>query len=117
MGGLVVKKAYVIGKSDELYADIVSKIHSMLFLATPHRGSGDADFLNTVLRTTPGLSAKTYVKELAGNSTTLQDINQQFSTACSGLQLYSLYETKQTFVGVGSVGVYKMVCHSLQREL
>ncbi|KAK4214235.1 hypothetical protein QBC37DRAFT_440338 [Rhypophila decipiens] len=80
MGGLVVKKAYILGKSDEQFDSIISHIHAMVFLATPHRGSAYADFLNNVLRSTPMLSGKTYVAELEKTSTSLQDINEQFRT-------------------------------------
>lgn len=78
----------------------------MVFLATPHRGSGFADFLNGVLRTTPGLSTKVYVSELEKTSTTLQDINEQFRTSCGDIKLVSLYETRKTPI---ALGVRKMV--------
>ncbi|PMD13592.1 NACHT and WD domain protein [Hyaloscypha hepaticicola] len=106
MGGLVVKKAYIIGKSDEQYARIISQIHAMLFLATPHRGSANAEFLNNVLRTTPGLSAKTYISELEKTSTSLQDINEQFRTVCGNIKLVSFYENQKTTIGFG---VKKMI--------
>jgi triacylglycerol esterase/lipase EstA (alpha/beta hydrolase family) len=104
-------QAYIIGKSDEQYASIVSQIHAMLFLGTPHRGSAYADFLNNVLRTTPGLSAKIYLSELERASTSLQDINEQFRTACGDIELVSLYENQKTNIGLG---VRKMVCRSVQ---
>src|SRR5690348_10649247 len=79
----------------------------MLFLATPHRGSAYADFLNNILRTTPTLSSKVYVSELEKTSVSLQDINEQFRTACGGLELVSMYETQKTHLGLG---IRKMVC-------
>ncbi len=122
MGGLVVKKvalpivvliiisnllqAFIIGRSDEQYMEMISRIHGMLFLATPHRGSAYADFLNNLLRTTPGLSAKFYVSELEKASISLQDINEQFRTACGGIALVSLYESQKTNI---ALGVKKMV--------
>ncbi|KAI9888851.1 MAG: hypothetical protein M1814_006201 [Vezdaea aestivalis] len=39
MGGLVAKKAYIIGKSDPQFADIIASISGMVFLATPYKGS------------------------------------------------------------------------------
>lgn len=110
MGELIGKKAYIIGKADETYAEIISQVRAMLFLATPHRGSAHAEFLSSILHTTPGLSTKTYLSELIpGASTSLQDINQQFSTICGDLKLVSLYENYKTFIGLGKVGVSKMV--------
>ena len=83
----------------------------MLFLATPHRGSANAEFLNNVLRTTPGLSAKTYISELEKTSTSLQDINEQFRTVCGNIKLVSFYENQKTAIGFG---VKKMVRDSLK---
>ncbi|MCJ1384404.1 hypothetical protein MMC17_007520 [Xylographa soralifera] len=77
MGGLVSKKAYIIGLNDPQYRDIAEAIFAMIFLATPHRGSQDANTLNNILKVTPG-GAKAYVTELAKNSFTLQDISEQF---------------------------------------
>ncbi|KAF8858537.1 hypothetical protein BDZ45DRAFT_714474 [Acephala macrosclerotiorum] len=101
MGGLVVKKAYIIGKHDDQYAPIISQIHAMLFLATPHRGSSYADYMNNVLSTTPGFAAKIYVSELEKASTSLQDINEQFRTVCDDIKLVSLYENQKTNIGLG----------------
>ena len=39
MGGLVVKKAYLLGKHDGEYSHIISKPGGIVFLATPHRGA------------------------------------------------------------------------------
>ena len=100
-------QAYIVGRSDEQYASIVSQIQGMLFLATPHRGSASADTLNNILRTTPGLSAKLYISELERSSNSLQDINEQFRTTCTNVELVSLYETQRTNMGLG---VRKLVC-------
>ncbi|KAH8646721.1 NACHT and WD domain protein [Xylariales sp. PMI_506] len=104
-----IGQAYIIGKSDQQYAGIVDKIHAMLFLATPHRGSAYAGILNNVLRSSPGLSSKTYVSELEKTSTSLQDINEQFRNMCGSLQLVSLYETQKTAV---ALGIKKMIVSS-----
>lgn len=85
----------------------------MLFLATPHRGSTNAELLNNILRTTPGFSAKTYVSELKKTSTSLQDINEQFRTVCGNTKLVSFYENQRTTI---VFGVKKMVCR-LMKEL
>jgi hypothetical protein len=104
-------QACIIGKYDEQYASIISQIHAMLFLATPHRGSAYADFLNSVLRTTPGLSAKIYLSELEKASPSLQDINEQFRTVCGDIELVSLYENRKTNI---ALGVKRMVCRSVK---
>jgi hypothetical protein len=68
----------------------------MLFLGTPHRGSDLAETFNNILRSIPGFSPKIYVSELEKGSESLQDINEQFRTVCTNVELVSLYETRRT---------------------
>jgi hypothetical protein len=70
----------------------------MVFLSTPHKGSCLAETLNNVLRSTPRMSSKAYVGELEQGSSSLQDINEQFRTACQDLELVSFYETQKTSI-------------------
>ncbi len=101
MGGLVVKKAYVLGKHDSRYAHIISKIHGIMFLATPHRGAHYAKILNNILSTAPlGAPPKAYIEDLDTHSRTLQDINEQFRTLCADLSLVSFFETLKTSFGI-----------------
>ncbi|PMD60278.1 uncharacterized protein K444DRAFT_722408 [Hyaloscypha bicolor E] len=99
MGGLVVKKACILGRSDQQYAEIIAQIKAIVFLATPHRGSDYAQTLQNILKVTPGLSGKHYVAELEKNSGTLQDINEQFRTVCGDLTLVSFHESQKTSIG------------------
>lgn len=103
MGGLVVKKAYVLGKQDHEYADIISRVHGILFLATPHRGAQYAKTLNNILSSAPFGSFKAYVADLDIHSGTLQDINEQFRVLCGDLALVSFFETLKTSFGVTKV--------------
>ena len=102
MGGLVVvKKAYVLGKHDGQYAHSISKIHGIMFLATPHRGASYAKILNNILATAPiGAPPKSYIEDLDTQSRTLQDINEQFRTLCGELSLISFFETLKTSLGI-----------------
>ena len=101
MGGLVVKKAFVLGKHDEQYAHIVSKIYGIMFLGTPHRGAHYAKILNNILATTPFVApAKAYIDDLDTQSRLLQDINEQFRTQCAELSLVSFFETLKTSFGI-----------------
>ncbi|EGE08451.1 hypothetical protein TEQG_07338 [Trichophyton equinum CBS 127.97] len=101
MGGLVVKKAYIMGKLDQCYPPIISKTHGMLFLGTPHRGSNFASTLNTILRLAPTIGTKLYVSELDRNSLSIVDINEHFRYVCSDLDLVSFYETLHTTIPPG----------------
>ncbi|KAJ5958775.1 NACHT and WD domain protein [Penicillium vulpinum] len=101
LGGLVVKKAYIIGKTDDQYSDMISQTYGIVFLGTPHRGSNLAHILNNVLRTIPITSTKIYVSELERGSTSLADINEQFRNMCGDLELVSFHETLKTTLGPG----------------
>ena len=101
MGGLVVKKAYILGKHDDQYTHIISKTCGIVFLATPHRGAHYAKILNNILSTTPlGAPPKAYIDDLDTYSRTLQDINEQFRTICGDLLLVSFFETLKTSFGI-----------------
>ncbi|KAL2785293.1 hypothetical protein BJX66DRAFT_61738 [Aspergillus keveii] len=101
MGGLVVKKAYIIGKTDRDYSPLMSQTYGIVFLGTPHRGSNMASILNTILRTSILASAKVFVGELEKGSTALDDINEQFRHLCGDLQLISFHETLKTVLAPG----------------
>lgn len=73
----------------------------MVFFATPHKGSAFAQTLNSILKAAPGGTAKAYVAELEKNSSSLQDINEQFRNICGNLTLVSFYETLKTSLGAG----------------
>ncbi|KAK3997441.1 hypothetical protein QBC44DRAFT_396815 [Cladorrhinum sp. PSN332] len=59
MGGLVVKKAYVLGTMDDSYSEMISRVFGVIFLATPHRGSDYAHTLNNLLAASMFSSSKT----------------------------------------------------------
>ena len=101
MGGLVVKKAFVLGKHDDQYSHIVSQIYGIVFLGTPHRGAHYAKILNNILSTAPlGAPPKAYIEDLDTHSRVLQDINEQFRTQCAELSLVSFFETLKTSFGI-----------------
>ncbi|XMA09563.1 hypothetical protein WAI453_002354 [Rhynchosporium graminicola] len=100
MGGLVLKKAYIIGKTDEQFAGMMKQTYGIVFLGTPHRGSNLAVTLNNILRASPALSAKIYINEIDKDSTTISDINEQFRNICGGLNLVSFHETLETSIGL-----------------
>jgi hypothetical protein len=99
LGGLVVKKAYLLGQNDENYMGIISSISGMVFLATPHRGSNLAEMLNRILSITFQYP-KSFVLELMKGSSTLEEVNEQFRHVASKLAIVSFYETLETSVGL-----------------
>lgn len=116
MGGLVVKavtsntshhsssenmadtpKAYIQGQLDPEYKEIVHSIKAIIFLSTPHRGTDLAKVLNHLLEVV--LLPRAYITELKRNSSTLQQINEQFRHAAPNLKIASFYENQPTNVG------------------
>ncbi|KFA52959.1 hypothetical protein S40293_09406 [Stachybotrys chartarum IBT 40293] len=92
MGGCVAKKAYIMAHQDSSCKDLVSRIHSMVFLGTPHRGSDLAPILENIL--TLAWGKKPFVNDLSPGSAALADINDVFRHFASSLRLWSFYETK-----------------------
>lgn len=104
MGGLVVKKAIILGKHDKQYSSLIAQVYGVVFLATPHRGAQYAKILNNILSTFPlGPPPKAYVADLDIQSGSLQDINEQFRISCESLELASFFETLKTSFGVTKV--------------
>ncbi|KAJ9615502.1 hypothetical protein H2200_001577 [Cladophialophora chaetospira] len=104
MGGLVVKKAFILGQHDTHYKEIVGSTSAILFLSTPHRGTNLADLLNMILSACLfGFSSKDYVAELKANSPSIQEINEQFRNLAPRIKIASFYETKATKVGPSHV--------------
>ena len=91
MGGLVIKKAYILAQQFQEFESIADRVHAIFFLATPHRGSDLAALLTKILHLAHG--ARPFVQDLHRNSLATQSINDEFSHNCQKLQLFSFYET------------------------
>lgn len=98
MGALVIKRAYLLARAKNEFASLVSRIQSILFLATPHRGADCAQLLSKVLNLMGG--KRDYVNDLNRDSTALHSINDEFPDCCQDLLLYSFYETIPTSFAV-----------------
>lgn len=97
MGGLVIKKAYMLARQNKAYEDLAKRIHTMCFLATPHKGSDSAKLLSNVLQV--AYSSRAYVSELKKGSYALQAINDEFCDCSSDVVLWSFYETQKLSIG------------------
>ena len=100
MGGVVIKKMLLLAKQDPSYVRIACRIHSMFFLATPHRGSNLAELLSSVIKLAVGHGSKAYVDGLVPNSEASQAINDQFRHNYQGIHLKSFFETLPTALGL-----------------
>jgi len=79
-------------------------VSSILFLATPHRGSNLAELLNKILQVSFIHTPKQYITDLNRNSPALESMNDEFRHVARVLKIVSFYETLPT-----SIGVKKMV--------
>ena len=52
MGGLGVKKAYMLDDNDGQHSDIISETQGIMFIATPYREAHCAKILNSILSAT-----------------------------------------------------------------
>ncbi|KAI1755556.1 hypothetical protein F4782DRAFT_409103 [Xylaria castorea] len=93
MGGCVVKKAYILARQDITCKALAERVHSMFFLATPHRGSNLASILQSILTVAWGWGTKPFVNDLLPNCSILAEINDTFRHYAADLHLWSFYET------------------------
>lgn len=99
MGGLVIKRAYILARQREEFHRLAERVRTIVFLATPHRGADIAQLLSKILNLSPG--SRPFVTDLHRNSLATQSINDEFPQYCQDLQLYSFFETLPTPHGVG----------------
>ncbi|KAL4751309.1 hypothetical protein BDW72DRAFT_193001 [Aspergillus terricola var. indicus] len=107
MGGLVIKKAYILGHDIPEMRPLVSKVCAIFFLATPHQGANLAQTLSRILQVASGTRA--FVQDLVPGSPALESINEEFPRHCSNLQLFSFFENKPMnyVIGKGLIGEKK----------
>lgn len=100
MGGLVIKKAHILARQNSIHAAISERLHTIIFLATPHRGSDSAKLLKNILHAAS--SSRAYVAELEPSSGAIQSINDEFRNYSNDVALWSFYETQMLRMGVFS---------------
>ncbi|RYC61478.1 hypothetical protein CHU98_g4743 [Xylaria longipes] len=98
MGGLVIKKAYILARQIPEYNNLAERICAAFFLATPHQGAGVAQLLSRALALA---GPRLFVNDLTPQSSMLQSINEEFPRYSDSLQLFSFYETRPMFYGAG----------------
>jgi len=97
-------QAYLLGRDNPDYCDLIKRVQAVLFLSTPHRGTNLALILNRILSVSfAGHSQKQYISDLNKNSSTLEDLNENFRNVASQLQIFSFYETLETNVSFKSL--------------
>ena len=100
MGGVVLKKVVLLARQDPLYHHVAARVHSLFFLATPHRGADSAQLLSNMLKIAVPIGSKAYLDSLIPSSDAIQVINDGFRHAYQGIQLWSFFETVPTSLGL-----------------
>ncbi|KAL9133197.1 MAG: hypothetical protein Q9175_005628 [Cornicularia normoerica] len=100
MGGVVIKKMLMLAKQDPAHWGLANRVHSIFFLATPHRGADSAQLLSNLLKITVSHGSKSYVDNLVPKSDAIQVINDEFRNVYRGIQLWSFFETRSTNIGM-----------------
>lgn len=108
MGGLVIKKAFILGHEIPELTSLVQRTCSIFFLATPHQGSDLAQTLGRILSLAPG--SRPFVQDLSPYSPVLESINEEFPRYCSNLQLFSFFENKPTNYVIGRSLIVEKHC-------
>ena len=99
MGGLLIKRAFILAKQKKEFQRVAEQTRAILFLATPHRGADLAQLLSKILSLSSG--PRPFVEDLHRNSLATQSINDEFPQYCQDLQLFSFYETLPTRLPMG----------------
>ncbi|KAI0976688.1 hypothetical protein F4678DRAFT_480197 [Xylaria arbuscula] len=107
MGGLVIKKAYILAHQIPEYEKLAQKIHAMFFLATPHQGAGVAQLLSRFLALA---GPRPFVDDLIPQSGMLQIINEEFPRYSDSLQLFSFFESQAMYYGIGKGLIVERHC-------
>jgi hypothetical protein len=84
----------MLAREDAALRSFATRVHTMYFLATPHRGADYSKALANILAISFG--QKAFVSELSRDSTTIASINDSFRHYANELQLWSFYETDPT---------------------
>ncbi|KAK2808480.1 hypothetical protein FQN50_004688 [Emmonsiellopsis sp. PD_5] len=97
MGGLVIKKMYIIARQNKLYEAVARRIRAIYFVATPHSGSLSSELLLGLFHAAFG--SRSYVTDLEQGSAAIQYINQRFCLYSKDIDLWSFYETLPLTIG------------------
>ncbi|KAK0737274.1 hypothetical protein B0T21DRAFT_364791 [Apiosordaria backusii] len=92
MGGLVVKKAYLLALHSPVYNAMSQRIHTIYFLGTPHRGADSAQFTK-LLRYVAGNGTKSFIDDLVPGNRTIDQLNDEFRHVYNKVQIWSFFES------------------------
>ncbi len=97
MGGLVVKRAYVLGHQEPEFKSVVDRVGDIFFLATPHQGAAMAQ---TLSRLAAVVTKSPFVEDLFPDSRLIQGLGEDFPRLSTNLKLFTFYEARPMAVGI-----------------
>jgi hypothetical protein len=83
-----------LSKQNPAYQYLGSRLHSLFFFGTPHRGAALAQTLHKILRISSITGQKAFMSNLEMGSATLRELNNQFRLYYTGIHLHSFTESK-----------------------
>ena len=105
LGGIILKQAFCIANEQlHRYEYLVNQVAGIIFISTPHLGSGRASILETallMLRATTRTSLKLSPQKVEEEESILLDLSVRFETIHLRAPILSIYETKETRVPDG----------------
>jgi triacylglycerol esterase/lipase EstA (alpha/beta hydrolase family) len=99
LGGLVAKQAIVTANIDKEYTVLKTCCYSLIFMATPHRGSDKASMgklLVNIAKISLTRPKTQLLKQLEADSESLQDLSDDFRHLHSSFRMASFFELKET---------------------
>ena len=100
-GGLVAKQAMVTANIDKRFETIKRCCYALMFMATPHRGSGKASIgklMMNIAEVSFTRPKTQLLQQLESDSLALQGLSDDFSCLHSQFQVVSFYEMKETHI-------------------
>ena len=113
----LTSQALALASSDEEYKDIQDATCAIIFLGTPHQGSGISMFGSAIaLLTTPLFgSNKMLMRALQRNSTDLSNLHESFTRKLpDNILVVSLFETKATTIFGVPLGLVCLLIFSVR---
>ena len=102
MGGLVARQAMIrLDKYPQLFPGIDCNICGLIFLSTPHSGSGEADwnkYLTDLAELIGGLRVNAIINPLRSFNPLSARANEEFGNMKVAVPYRSFYETRKTTV-------------------
>lgn len=124
LGGLVAKKAYLLGRNNTNtdFSAITRSVAAFVFFATPHRGVHLVETLKEVIAAAvPGWSSMLEPSYLERHSQILHDINEKFKELLPYVDVVSFYENQPTMTGASLVFVLwrdkATIGHQIERPI